>query len=103
MQTLELQIQRGTLNQAASAVGTGTAAVNAASINQQGLVAKLHQLRATGRIVLEVQPDSVGLASMPDIQLQNDDHFIVPSIPATMNVVGAVYDQNSFLYKTPRR
>ncbi len=104
VQTLELQIQRGTLNQAASAVSAqDTAAVNAASINQQGLLAKLHQLRATGRIVLEVQPDSVGLASIPDIQLQDDDHFTVPSVPATVNVVGAVYDQSSFLYKTPRR
>jgi hypothetical protein len=26
----------------------------------------------------------------------------VPPVPATVNVVGAVYDQNSFLYKTDR-
>jgi protein involved in polysaccharide export with SLBB domain len=80
-----------------------TAAVSAASVNQQGLLAKLHQLKATGRIVLEVQPDSVGLASIPDIQLQDDDHFTVPSVPVTVNVVGAVYDQSTFLYKAPRR
>jgi protein involved in polysaccharide export with SLBB domain len=104
VQSLELQIQRGTLNAAASAVSAqDTAAVNAASVNQQGLLARLHQLRATGRIVLEVQPDSAGLASIPGLQLQDDDHFTVPSVPATVNVVGAVYDQNSFLYKAPRR
>jgi len=104
VQSLELQIQRGTLNQAASAVSAqDTAAVNAASINEQGLLARLHQLKATGRIVLEVQPDSAGLASIPGLQLQDDDHFTVPSVPATVNVVGAVYDQNSFLYKGPRR
>ncbi len=104
LQTLELQIQRSTLNAAASAVSAqDTAAVSSASVNEQGLLARLHQLRATGRIVLEVRPDSAGLTSIPGIQLQDDDHFTVPSVPATVNVVGAVYDQNSFLYKSPRR
>ena len=104
VQTLELQIQRSTLNAAASAVSAqDTAAVSSASVNEQGLLARLHQLRATGRIVLEVRPDSAGLTSIPGIQLQDDDHFTVPSVPATVNVVGAVYDQNSFLYKSPRR
>ncbi len=104
VQSLELQIQRGALNAAASAVSAqDTAAANAASVNQQGLLSKLHQLRATGRIVLEVKPDSTGVDSIPDIQLQDDDHFIVPSVPASVNVVGAVYDQNSFLYKSQRR
>jgi protein involved in polysaccharide export with SLBB domain len=104
VQSLELQIQRGTLSLAASAVSAqDSAAANGAAINQQGLLNKLHQLRATGRIVLEVQPDSAGVDSIPDIQLQDDDHFIVPSVPASVNVVGAVYDQNSFLYKPQRR
>ena len=104
VQSLELQIQRGTLNQAASAVSAqDTAAVNAASINQQGLLSRLHQLKATGRIVLELKPDSTGLDSIPEIQLQDDDHFVVPSVPASINVVGAVYDQNSFLYQSERR
>jgi protein involved in polysaccharide export with SLBB domain len=104
VQTLELQVQRGTLNQAASAVSAqDTAAVNAASINQQGLLARLHQLRATGRIVLEVKPDSAGLNSIPNLQLQDDDHFTIPPVPATVNVVGAVYDQNSFLHNYQRR
>lgn len=104
VQSLELQVQRGVLNQAASAVSPqDTAAASAASLNQQGLLTKLHQLRATGRIVLEVNPGSIGVDSIPDIQLQDDDHFIVPSVPASVNVVGAVYDQNSFLYKPQRR
>jgi protein involved in polysaccharide export with SLBB domain len=104
VQSLELQIQRGALSQAASAVSPqDTAAINAASINQQGLLSRLHQLKATGRIVLEVKPNSSGVDSIPDIQLQDDDRFVVPSVPASVNVVGAVYDQNSFLYQEPRR
>ena len=104
VQSLELQIQRGELNAAASAASPqDSAAVSAASVNQQGLLAKLHQLKASGRIVLEVKPDSSGLDSIPEIQLQDDDHFVVPSVPASVNVVGAVYDQNSFLYQPQRR
>jgi protein involved in polysaccharide export with SLBB domain len=104
VQSLELQVQRGTLNQAASAASAqDTAAASAASVNQQGLLARLHQLRATGRIVLEVKPDSAGLDSIPELSLQDDDHFTIPPVPATVNVVGAVYNQNSFLYNGQRR
>ncbi len=104
VQSLELQIQRGTLNLAASAVtAQDTAAATSASASQQGLISRLHQLKATGRIVLEVKPDSGGIDSIPDLQLQDDDRFVVPSIPASVNMVGAIYDQNSFIYQRDRR
>ncbi len=104
VQSLELQIQRGGLNLAANAITPqDTAAANAAALSQQGLLSRLHQLRATGRIVLEVKPNSAGLDAIPDLQLQDDDRFIVPSVPASVNVVGAVYDQNSFIYQPTRR
>jgi protein involved in polysaccharide export with SLBB domain len=35
--------------------------------------------------------------------MEDGDRFIVPPVPATVNVVGAVYDQNSFLYARGRR
>jgi protein involved in polysaccharide export with SLBB domain len=100
VQMLEMQIQRGAMNLAATAASAqDVASANAANLNQQGLLNKLHQLRATGRIVLEVQPASQGLDSIPAIALQDGDRFVVPSVPATVNVVGAVYNQNSFLYR----
>jgi protein involved in polysaccharide export with SLBB domain len=104
IQSLELQIQRSGITLAASAVGAqDTAAAGAANLSQQGLLSRLHQLKASGRIVLEVKPNSSGLDAIPDIQLQDDDRFVVPSRPATVNVVGAVYDQNSFLYRPGSR
>jgi protein involved in polysaccharide export with SLBB domain len=60
-------------------------------------------MRATGRIVLEFRAGSNGIAALPDITLEDGDRFIVPPIPASVNVVGAVYDQNSFLFETSRR
>jgi protein involved in polysaccharide export with SLBB domain len=104
VQSLEMQIQRGGMNLAASAVSAqDVASANAANMNQQGLLNKLRQLRATGRIVLEVKPSSSGINNIPDLPLEDDDRFVVPSMPASVNVVGAVYDQSSFLYRSDGR
>ncbi|AXC10916.1 Capsular polysaccharide export system protein KpsC [Acidisarcina polymorpha] len=104
VQSLELQTQRGSINLAAAAVSPqDTAAANAANISQQALLTRLHQLRATGRIVLEVKPNSTGVDSIPDLPLQDDDRFVVPPVPASINVVGSVYNQNSFIYQSSRR
>jgi polysaccharide export outer membrane protein len=70
---------------------------------ERNLVAQLRTLRATGRVVLEFRPDSGGLSSVPQIPLQNGDVFRVPSRPNTINVIGAVYAQNVFLYNPKRR
>jgi protein involved in polysaccharide export with SLBB domain len=35
--------------------------------------------------------------------MEDGDRFVVPPVPATVNVVGAVYDQNSFLYARGQR
>jgi protein involved in polysaccharide export with SLBB domain len=71
----------------------------AAQSSERDLLASLKQIRATGRIVLRFTPDSSGLSGLPDITLEDGDHFVVPAVPATVNVVGSVYDQNSFLYE----
>jgi protein involved in polysaccharide export with SLBB domain len=99
-QNLSMRIQRSNLAMAASAtnsaqdMATGAAAQN----NEQNLLASLRQIRATGRIVLRFAPDSSGTSNLPEIAMESGDSFIVPPVPATVNVVGAVYDQNSFLY-----
>jgi protein involved in polysaccharide export with SLBB domain len=47
---------------------------------------------------LQVKDDSRGIDDLPALNLENGDRFIVPPIPATVNVVGAVNDQNSFQF-----
>lgn len=69
----------------------------------RGMVSKLRQLRASGRIVLEMKPDSRGAADLPDLPLEDGDRFVVPSVPSNVDVYGAVYNQNSFLYDPRRR
>jgi protein involved in polysaccharide export with SLBB domain len=104
VQNLSMEIQRSNLAVAASGTGAQDAAsAAAAEANEANLVTNLRQIRATGRIVLRFVPTSSGTPVLPVITMEDGDHFIVPSVPATVNVVGSVYDQNSFLYASGRR
>jgi protein involved in polysaccharide export with SLBB domain len=66
--------------------------------SQRELVNRLREIRATGRIVLHIDPTGSDIASLPDLPLEDGDRFIVPPVPSTVGIVGAVYDPNSFVY-----
>lgn len=101
VQNLNMRMQRGALAFASSSTASAQdlASGAAAQSSEHDIIASLRQMRATGRIVLQFTPDASGANSLPDLPLQNGDRFVVPSVPAIVNVVGAIYDQNSFLYK----
>ena len=105
VQSLSMSIQRNSVALATSAGSSsqGLASAAAAQSGEQGLLASLRQIRATGRIVLPVQPGSTGVNTLPNVGLEDGDRFLVPQVPATVNVVGAVYDQNSFLFEPDGR
>ena len=105
VQSLSMRMQASALALASSSAGSSqnAAAGTAAQTSERDLIASLRQIRATGRIVLPFTPASSGINSLPEIELRNGDRFVVPSVPATVNVVGAVYDQNTFLYKQDLR
>lgn len=64
---------------------------------EQITIDKLRQLRAQGRIVLNLHPDDNTLDSIPDIPLEDGDEFYVPSRPIAVNVVGDVYNPGSYI------
>jgi len=66
---------------------------------ERRLLDKLRQLKATGRIVLELKPGADSLQDIPDLVLEDGDRLLVPFRPATVNVIGSVYNTNSFIYK----
>ena len=105
VQGLGMEIQRGNLAMASSSVSSALDLTSAASAqsSEQALLASLRQIRATGRVVLTFTPEASAASSIPNIPMENGDRFIVPPVPATVNVVGAVYDQNSFLYAPGKR
>jgi protein involved in polysaccharide export with SLBB domain len=99
------EADRASQELAAAAVASGSAAatnVEASRATQQSLVARLSQIRATGRVVLQFKPESKNVEEVPALNLENGDRFVVPFAPETVNIVGAVYDQNSFLFQHER-
>jgi polysaccharide export outer membrane protein len=66
---------------------------------QRQLVERLGQLRSTGRIVLEVKPAASSVDAFPDMVLEDGDRLFIPFRPATVSVVGAVYNSNAFLFR----
>jgi protein involved in polysaccharide export with SLBB domain len=101
---IALQVSTTAVNSANSAVSAqDSAALAAAQQQNQNVITNLRQARATGRIVLELQPDSNDVSALPDLPLEDGDQFIVPRIPSTVSVDGAVYNQNSFVFDPSRR
>lgn len=105
VRNLSLEIQQNTLNAANSGPSSSEnlSAAASAQSNEKQLLAELQQIHATGRIVLNLNPDSKSVLSLPNIVLQDGDEFVVPAIPSTVEVEGAVYEQNSFLYSSRQR
>jgi protein involved in polysaccharide export with SLBB domain len=101
---IELQASTNAANGQGRAINAqDSAAAAAAQVQDQNIVNRLRQARPTGRIVLDLPPDARDVAQLPDIPLENGDRFIVPRVPLTVSVDGAVYNQNSFLYNSQRR
>jgi protein involved in polysaccharide export with SLBB domain len=101
---LELATDRAGAASAAGAISPTDQTANAASLAAtQLLIARLRQLRASGRVVLSLTPDADSVDSLPNLPLLDGDRFIVPPKPSSVNVVGAVYEQSSFLFDSQRR
>jgi protein involved in polysaccharide export with SLBB domain len=101
---LELATDRAGAASAAGAISPTDQTANAASLAAtQLLITRLRQLRASGRVVLALAPDANSVDNLPNLPLQDGDRFIIPPKPSSVNVVGAVYEQSSFLFDPQRR
>jgi len=69
---------------------------------QQNVLAKLRETQATGRIVLGLKPNDNSIDALPALPLEDGDKLTIPAKPATVEVLGAVYNQNSFIYQRGR-
>lgn len=74
------------------ATGAETIAAN------QAVIAQVRNMRATGRVVLNLTRQS-GEEAIPDLQLEDGDRLEVPFRPATVQVIGAVYNPHAFIHR----
>jgi protein involved in polysaccharide export with SLBB domain len=97
---LEANIERNAAGRAQSALSAeDVAAANAEAVSLKSLVERMRRLRAAGRIVLALAPHSSRLEDIPAIALEDGDRLYIPPRSAVVNVLGAVVNQNSFLYE----
>jgi protein involved in polysaccharide export with SLBB domain len=100
---LEREVQLRRITSAQSVLSPEDAqALQQQAAAQQALLARLRQLKATGRIVLQLS-DEATLKDLPELALEDGDQFIVPPTPTMVSVFGAVFNQSSFVYQPEKR
>lgn len=65
---------------------------------QKDSLDQLRNTQSTGRIVLDIKPDSHTTADLPDLTLEDGDRLIVPDLPITVSVIGTVFNQSTFVF-----
>jgi len=95
---LEQSVQRNISQNAANKDPSEAANLKAQYEAQQALVAKMKEVKATGRLILDISVDKPKVEDLPEIVLEDDDHIYVPPTPSTVTVMGQVYNQNTFLF-----
>ncbi|WP_371833097.1 SLBB domain-containing protein [Limnohabitans sp.] len=85
-----------TLLQNASPNSTDAASVQAQLATQRQTVARLRNLKASGRIALEMHPDK---PEFPVLLLEDGDTITVPLRPSFVAVFGSVLAKTSFIYR----
>jgi protein involved in polysaccharide export with SLBB domain len=63
------------------------------------LIERLRAVKPTGRVVLQLRPDST---TLPELALEDGDRLYVPPRPTTVGVFGSVFNGGSYLYSSDR-
>jgi len=96
---IEQDMQRASVTRARSV----TSPEDAASLKQEAdaqraLIARLRNLRPTGRVVLQL-PERATIDDFPDIELEDGDRVMVPQQSSQVSVFGTVFNESSFVYQ----
>jgi protein involved in polysaccharide export with SLBB domain len=68
-----------------------------------GLISQIRNTKATGRVVLTLQPTANSIDAYPAITMEDNDRVVIPHRPSTVSVVGMVYNAGSFVFDPKRR
>jgi len=62
-------------------------------------IAKMHELKATGRISFGLAANDEGFDKLPPLKLENGDQLVIPSRPDFVHVFGAVNQESSMIWR----
>ncbi len=100
------RMQKELLETASSSAGSTPEdrAENRARIQEQhDFIAKLAQVKPTGRVVLGLKVTDSTIDDVPTMALEDGDVFSVPARLDTVLVLGSVYNENAFRFKPGKR
>jgi protein involved in polysaccharide export with SLBB domain len=96
---MERDLEGSAAGRLQSATDAAMVAAEKANIDaRRDALQRMKKLSPTGRIPLELAPDA-GIEQLPELALEDGDKIIIPPKPTVMYVMGAVFNENSFLYK----
>lgn len=96
---LEKEMLSGSVSVAETAASADVSAIQQAELVQKkAFLAKLRSARALGRVVIKLQELDRFKGSISDIEMEEGDSLIVPSVPSHVQVIGSVYNQNAYVY-----
>ena len=91
------------LTRASSATVAKSTEEVAAQASQQAnatrLLARLRELRPTGRVVLELTPES---KTLPELVMESGDQISIAAKPVAVGVFGSVFNSGSFVFQDNR-
>ncbi len=101
---LDAEISSVTASSTARAISASDQTAAAASAaDARDAVNRLRRVIPSGRIVLDLRPNSAGIEQLPDLALEDGDRFVIPRVPSSITVEGQVYNANAFVYTPDRR
>ena len=74
------------------------AKLKAAKESSAEAIAKLSELKATGRISFGLAANDDSFNKLPSLKLENGDHLVIPSRPDFVHVFGAVNQESSMIW-----
>jgi protein involved in polysaccharide export with SLBB domain len=98
--SVESEVRQATaLAAARSTSGDDVQSLGARESSQKALIAELKNSKASGRVVLALMPSAGSIDDYPAIALEDNDQVVIPHRPATVSVVGMVYNAGSFVFR----
>ncbi|TLU87930.1 MAG: capsule biosynthesis protein [Chlorobium sp.] len=70
--------------------------------SQRRLAQKLRAVKSEGRIILNLKDASVTANDLPEFPLKDGDMVYIPQKQGVVDVIGAVYQQNTFMHQPNR-
>lgn len=94
LRDLETDLARNTSSQRTSTAEEVAAGASRDTANSR-LLAALRAQRPTGRVVLQLQPNS---RELPPLALEDGDRLLIPPRPTSVGVFGSVFNAGSYLF-----